>query len=174
MATHSSILAWRVSWTEEPDGLWFMGLQRVQDDWVTNTLTFTFIEKIQANRSKFLQNLVRTYTHLFLPINFTFLPKTIEYWWSMYALPDVQAGFRKGRGMRNQIANIHWITKNQDSSRKNIYFCFIHYAKALTVWITINCGNFEREGNARPPDLPLEKSVCRSVSNSRTGHGTTD
>ena len=46
--------------------------------------------------------------------------------------------------------------------------------KPLTVWITVNCGNFERDGNTRLPDLPLEKSVCRSGSNSRTGHGTTD
>ena len=56
-------------------------------------------------------------------------------------LPDVQAGFRKGRGTRDQIANICWIIKNQERSRKNIYFCFIDY-KPLTVWITINCGKF--------------------------------
>ena len=46
-------------------------------------------------------------------------------------LPDVQAGFRKGRGTRDQIANIHWIIKKQESSRKNIYFCFIDYPKAF-------------------------------------------
>ena len=46
--------------------------------------------------------------------------------------------------------------------------------KPLTVWITINCGNYERYGNTRPPDLPLEKSVCKSGSTVRTGHGTTD
>ena len=54
-------------------------------------------------------------------------------------LPDVQAGFRKGRGTRNQIANIHWIMEKAREFQKNIYFCFIDYAKAfLTVWITIN------------------------------------
>ena len=57
-------------------------------------------------------------------------------------LPDVQAGFRKGRGTRNHIANIHWIMEKGREFQKNIYFCFIDYAKALTVWITINCGKF--------------------------------
>ena len=57
-------------------------------------------------------------------------------------LPDVQAGFRKGRGIRDQIANIGWITENAREFQKNIYFCIIDYAKALTVWITINCGKF--------------------------------
>ena len=57
-------------------------------------------------------------------------------------LPDVQAGFRKGRGTRDQIANIHWIIENARKFQKNIYFCFIDYAKVLTVWITINCGKF--------------------------------
>ena len=50
-------------------------------------------------------------------------------------LPDVQAGFRKGRGTRDQIANIHWIMEKAREFQKNIYFCFIDYAKPLTVWI---------------------------------------
>ena len=58
-------------------------------------------------------------------------------------LPDVQAGFRKGRGTRDQIANIHWIMKTAREFQKNIYFCFIDYVKAFDcVWITINCGKF--------------------------------
>ena len=56
-------------------------------------------------------------------------------------LPDVQGGFRKGRGTRDQIANIHWIIEKAREFQKNIYFCFIGYAKAF-VWITINCGKF--------------------------------
>ena len=48
-----------------------------------------------------------------------------------YELPDVQAGFRKGRGTRDQIANIHWITEKAKEFQKNIYFCFIGYAKAF-------------------------------------------
>ena len=57
-------------------------------------------------------------------------------------LPDVQAGLRKGRGTRDQIANSCWIMEKAREFQKNIYFCFIDYAKALTVWITINCGKF--------------------------------
>ena len=57
-------------------------------------------------------------------------------------LPDVQAGFRKGRGTRDQIANICWIIEKAREFQKNIYFCFIEYAMPLTVWITINCGKF--------------------------------
>ena len=54
-------------------------------------------------------------------------------------LPDVQAGFRKSRGTRDQIANIRWIIQKVREFQKNIYFCFIDYAKAF-VWITRNCG----------------------------------
>ena len=57
-------------------------------------------------------------------------------------LPDVQAGFRKGRGTRDQIASIHWIIKKAREFQKNIYFCFIDCTKALTMWITTNCGKF--------------------------------
>ena len=61
-----------------------------------------------------------------------------------HELPDVQAGFRKGRGTRDQIANSRWIIEKAREFQKNIYFCFIGYAKALTVWITTNCGKFLR------------------------------
>ena len=57
-----------------------------------------------------------------------------------HELPDVQAGFRKGRGTRDQIAKIPWIIKKAREFQKNI--CFIDYAKSLTMWITINCGKF--------------------------------
>ena len=80
-------------------------------------------------------------------------------------LPDVQAGFRKGRGTRDQIANIRWIIEKAREFQKSIYFCFIDYAKAFDC-VDHNCGsqtveNSERDGNTRPPDLPPEKSVCR-------------
>ena len=58
-----------------------------------------------------------------------------------YELPDVKAGFRKGRGTRDQIANIQWIIEKAREFQRNIYFCFIAYAKAF-VWITTNCGKF--------------------------------
>ena len=57
-------------------------------------------------------------------------------------LPDVQAGFRKGRGTRDQMANIRWIIEKAREFQKNIYFCFTDYVKTLTVWITTNCGKF--------------------------------
>ena len=59
-----------------------------------------------------------------------------------HELPDVQAGFRKGRGTTDQIANICWIMEKAREFQKNIYFCLIDYALPLTVWITINCGKF--------------------------------
>ena len=59
-----------------------------------------------------------------------------------HELPDVQAGFRKGRGTRNQIANICWIIERTREFQKNIYFCFMTLPKPLTVWITINCRKF--------------------------------
>ena len=88
-------------------------------------------------------------------------------------LPDVQVGFRKCKGTTDQIANIHWIIEKVREFQKNIYFCFIDYTKALTVWITTNYGKFLRDGNTRSPYLPPEKSVCTSRSN-RNEHGTTD
>ena len=81
-------------------------------------------------------------------------------------LPDVQAGFIKGRGTRDQIANIQWIIEKAREFQKNIYFCFIDYAKAFDCVDYNKLENSSRNGNTRPPDLPLEKSVCRSRSNS--------
>ena len=81
-----------------------------------------------------------------------------------YELPDVQTGFRKGRGIRDQIANIHRIIKKAKEFQKNIYFCFIDYAKAF------DCANHNKlwkilkEMGTGPPDLPHEKSVGRSRS----------
>ena len=78
-------------------------------------------------------------------------------------LSDVQAGFRKGR---DQTANIRWILEKAREFQKNIYFCFIDYAKAFDCVDHNKLENSERDGNTRPPDLPLEKSVFRSGSNS--------
>ena len=83
-----------------------------------------------------------------------------------HEFPDVQAGFRKGRGTRYQIANIHWIIEKAREFQKNIYFCFIDYAKAFDCVDHNKLWNILRDGNSRPPDLPLEKSVYRSGSNS--------
>ena len=82
-----------------------------------------------------------------------------------HELPVVQAGFRKGRGTRDQIVNIHWIMEKAREFQKSIYFCFIDYAKAFDRVDHNKLENSERDGNTRPSDLPLEKSVCRLGSN---------
>ena len=81
-------------------------------------------------------------------------------------LPDVQAGFRKDRGTRDQIANICWIMEKAREFQKNIYFCFIDYAKAFDCLDHYRLENSSRDGKTKSPDLPPEKSVCRSRSNS--------
>ena len=83
-----------------------------------------------------------------------------------HELPDVPAGFGKSRGTRDQIANTHWIIQTAREFQKNIYFCFIDYAKASGCVDQSNLENSSRDQNTRPPDLPPEKSVCRSGSNS--------
>ena len=81
-------------------------------------------------------------------------------------LPEVQAGFRKSRGTRGQITNIHWIIKKAREFQKNIYFRFVDYAKAFDRVDHNKLETSSRDGNTRPPDLPPEKSVSRSRSNS--------
>ena len=81
-------------------------------------------------------------------------------------IPDVQAGFTKGRGTRHQIANIRWIIKNAREFQKNIYLFFIDSGKAFDCVDNNKLENSERDGNTRPPDLPPDQSVCRSRSNS--------
>ena len=76
---------------------------------------------------------------------------------SNYELPYIQAGFRKGRGTRDQIANIRWIIEKAREFQKNIYFCFIDDVKAFNCVSQLTVENSERDGNTRPPDLPVEK-----------------
>ena len=82
-------------------------------------------------------------------------------------IPDVQAGFRKGRGNKDQIANICWIIEKPSEFQKNIYFCFIDYTKAFDcvdhnkLWKIL-----KRDQNTRPPSLPPGKPACGSRSNS--------
>ena len=82
-------------------------------------------------------------------------------------VPEIQAGFRKDRGTRDQIANICWIIEKAREFQKNIYFCFIDYAKAFDcvdhnkLWKIL-----KRDGYTRPPDLSPEKSICKARSNS--------
>ena len=89
-------------------------------------------------------------------------------------LPDVQAGFRKGRGTRDQIANMRWIIEKAREFQKNIYFCLLTMPKPLTVWIT---KNWEILQEMRLPDhltCLLRNLYAGQEATVRTGHGTTD
>ena len=86
-------------------------------------------------------------------------------------LPDVQAGFRKGIGTRDQIANIHWIIKKAREFQKNIYFCFIDYAKAFDnqLWKIL-----QEMGIPDHLICPLRNLYAGQEATVRTGHGTTE
>ena len=92
-----------------------------------------------------------------------------------YEFPDVQAGFRKSRGTRGQIANIHWIIGKARQFQKNIYFCFIDYAKAFdcvnhnNLWIIL-----KEMGISDPQTCLLRNLYAGQEATVRTGHGTTD
>ena len=96
--------------------------------------------------------------------------KILQAWLQQYMsqeLPDLQVGFRKGRGTRDQTANSCWIMEKSRQFQKNIYFCFIDYAKAFDCVDHNKLWKILKEmGITRPPDLLLEKSVCRPGSNS--------
>ena len=103
MATHSSVLAWRIPGTEEPGGLPSMGSHRVGHDWSN------LAAAAAAHASKVMLKILQAR-----------LQQSVN-----REIPDVQAGFRKGKGTRDQIANIHWIMEKAREFQKNIYFCFI-------------------------------------------------
>ena len=87
--------------------------------------------------------------------------------------PDVQAGFRKGRGTRDQIANIYWVIKKAREFQRNIYFCFIDYARAF-VWITTNWKILQEMGISEHLTFLLRNLYTGQEAITRTGHGTTD
>ena len=91
-----------------------------------------------------------------------------------HELPDVQAGFRKGRETRDKIANIHWIIEKAREFQKNIYFCFIDYAKAFDRVDHNKLENSSRDGNTRPPTCLLRNLYVGQEATVRTGHGTTN
>ena len=78
-----------------------------------------------------------------------------------WELPDIQAGFRKGRGTRNQIANTHWIIEKSREFQQNIYFCFIDYAKAFDC-VEHNCGKFLKRWEYQTT-LPASCKTCMQV-----------
>ena len=86
-------------------------------------------------------------------------------------LPDVQGEFRKGRGTRDQIANIRWIMKKAREFQKNIYFCFIDYIKPLTVWITANWKILQEMEILDHLTCLLRNLYAGQEATVRTGHG---
>ena len=126
--------------------LHFKEKQAVSVQFSSNYRTITLISHVSKVMLKFLQARLQQYVN--------------------HELPDVQAGFRKGRGIRDQIANICWIMEKAIEFQKNIYFCFIDYAKAFYCVDHNKLENSERDGNTRSPYLSLEKSACRLRINS--------
>ena len=116
------------------------------------TSSFQFTSSIRSSvgiSSKYIHYRNLGFLSLFIPLVFLHLflvplspTGQITQKYVNHELPDVQAGFRKGRGTRHQIANIHWIIKKAREFQKNIYFCFIDYAKAFDCVDTTNCGKF--------------------------------
>ena len=89
-------------------------------------------------------------------------------------LPDVQAGFRKSTGTRDQTANTHWTIEKAKKFQKNIYYCFVDYTKAFDCVGHNKLENSLRDGNTRPPYLPPRNLYAGQEATVRTGHGTTD
>ena len=89
-------------------------------------------------------------------------------------LPDVQAGFRKGRGSKDQIANICWIIRKEESFRKTSVSALLTMPKPLTVWITINCGKFFKRWAHQTTYLPLRNLYAGQEATVTSGHGTTE
>ena len=193
-ATHSSVLAWRTPWSQkELDTTQQLSLhshtvksfsvvsEAEVDVFLELSCFFydpTDVGNLISGSSVFSKsslNIWKFSVHILLKPSLTLISHSSKVIFKILQarkymnreLPDVQAGFRKGRGTRNQIANIHWIIKKKTREfQKNIYFCFIDYAKAFDYVDHNKLENSERDGNTRPSDLPLEKSVCRSGSNS--------
>ena len=111
VAPHSSVLAWRIPGMGEPGGLPSMGSHRVEHDWSNLAAAAAAAAHTSKVMLKILQARLKRYMNC--------------------ELPDVQVGFRKVRGTRDQIANIRWIIEKARGFQKNIYFYFIDYAKAF-------------------------------------------
>ena len=192
MAPHSSTLAWKIPWMEEPGRLQAMGSQRVEHDWATWLSLFTFMHwrKEMATHSSVLawripgtgepgelpsmgsHRVRHDWSDLAVAAHASKLMlKILQARLQQYVnceLPDVQAGFRKVRRTKDQVANICWIIEKAREFQKNI--CFIEYAKAFDcvdhnklwkVW-----KRWEYQTTWYWDHLPLEKPVRRSESNS--------
>jgi len=144
MATHSSALAWRTPRTAEPGGLPSMGAHRVGHKW--SDLAAAAAAHTSKAMFKILQARLQQYMHR--------------------ELPDVRLDLEKAEEPEIKLPTSIGSLKKWESSRKTFISALLTMSKPLTVWITINVENSERDGNTRPSDLPPEKSLCRSGCNS--------
>ena len=143
MATHSSVLAWRIPGTGEPGGLPSMGSRRVRHDWSDLAAAAAHASKVML---KNLQVKLQQYMNC--------------------ELPDVQAGFRKGRQPEIKLPTSAGSWKKQESSRKTSISALLTMSKPLTIWITTNCGKFFKRWAYQTIWSASCKSVCRLGSNS--------
>ena len=151
MATHSSVLAWRIPGMAEPGGLPSMGSHRVGHDW-SDLAAAACTSKVML---KILQARLQQYVN--------------------HELPDVQTGFRKGRGTWDQIANIRWIIEKARAFQKNMYFCFIDYAKAFDCVDHNKLWKILKEMGIPDHLTCLLRNLYAGQGTAvRTGHATTD
>ena len=149
MAPHSSSLAWKIPWMEEPGALQSMGSLGVGHDWSASLSLFTFMHWRKKWQS----------TPVFLPG----VSRDGGAWWAaIYGVAQSRTWLKQ----LSSSSSSSWIMEKAREFQKNIYFCFIDYAKAFDCVVHNKLENSSRDGNTRQPDLPLEKSVCRSRSNS--------
>ena len=139
MATHSSVLAWRIPGMGKPGGLPSMGSHRVRHNWSDLAAAAAHASKIML---KILQARLQQYMN--------------------FELPDVQAGFRKGRGTRDQIANISWIIEKAREFQKTSISALLTMPRPLIVWITINCGKFWKRWEYQTT-WPVSWEICIRV-----------
>ena len=153
MATHSSVLAWRIPGTAEPGGLLSMGSHRAGHDWSDAAAAAAAAAHASKLMLKILQARLQQYMN--------------------HELPDAQACFRKGRGTRDQIANICWIIKKAKEFQENIFFCFIDYAKAFDCVDQHKLWKILKEMGI-PDHLTclLRNLYAGQEATLRTGHGT--
>ena len=154
MATHFSVLAWRIPGMVEPGGLPSMGLHRVGHDW-----SYIAAAAAAAQASKVMLKILQA---------------RLQQWLNC-ELPDVQAGFRKGRGTRDQIANIRWKIIKAREFQKNIYFYFIDYAKAFDCMDHHKLWKILKEmGIPNHLTCLLRNLYAGEEATVRTEHGATD
>ena len=151
MATHSSVFAWRIPGTGEPGGLLSLGSHRVGHDW-------SDLAAAAAHASKVMLKILQARLQ----------------WYVNHELPDVKDGFRKGRGTRDRIFNIHWIIEKAREFQKNIYFCFIDYTKAFDCVITTNWKVLQEVGLPEHLTCLLRNLYAGQEPTVRTGHRTID